>query len=68
MARLQEHYANLSLEEKDAVDLSGAWSQNDAIEEACRNEDLSAFREALKSYEREAVEAVQAAREESGAA
>jgi hypothetical protein len=50
------------------MDLSGAWCQNDAVEEACRNEDLPAFRAALKDYEREAREAVERVREESGAA
>ena len=47
------------------MDLSGAWCQNDAVEEACRNEDVPAFREALKDYEREALEAVERVREES---
>jgi len=68
LARLQERYTSLSPEEKDAMDLSGAWCQNDAVEEACRNEDLPAFRAALKDYEREALEAVERVREESGAA
>jgi len=68
LARLQERYASLSPEEKDAMDLSGAWCHNDAVEEACRNEDLPSFREALKDYEREALEAVERVREESGAA
>ena len=35
LARLQERYASLSPEEKDAMDPSGAWCQNDAVEEAC---------------------------------
>jgi hypothetical protein len=68
LARLQERCASLSPEEKDAMDLSGAWRQNDAVEEACRNADLPAFRAALKDYEREALEAIERVREESGAA
>ena len=68
LARLQERYASLSSEKKDAMDLSGAWCQNDAVEEACRNADLPAFRAALKDYEREALEAIGRVREESGAA
>lgn len=68
LARLQERYASLSPEEKDAMDLSGAWCQNDVVEEACRTEDLPAFRAALKDYEREALEAVERVREESEAA
>jgi len=68
MARLSEHYANLSPEEKDAVDISAAWERNDEIVAACEAEDLPAFREALRKYEREAREAVEAARERSGAA
>ena len=58
MARLQEHYTSLSAAEKEAVDVSGAWCHNDAVEEACRNENLAALREALKNYEREALEAL----------
>ena len=58
MARLQEHYQALSSEEREAVDVSGAWCHNDAVEEACRNENLAALREALKNYEREALEAL----------
>jgi len=68
MARLQEHYASLSAEERNALDLSGAWCHNDAIEEACRNENLPALREALKDYEHEALEALRTGRERSGAA
>ena len=68
MARLSEHYANPSPEEKDAIDLSAAWVRNDEIVAACEVESLAALRKALRSYEREARQAVEAARERSGAA
>jgi hypothetical protein len=68
LAHLGEHYANLSLEEKDAVDLSAAWERNDQIVAACEAEDLAALREALRSYEREALETLDRAKQESGAA
>ena len=67
LARLQEHYANLTLEEKDAVELSTAWETNDEIFAACEAEDRAALRGALWSYEREALEALETAKEESGA-
>jgi hypothetical protein len=68
MARLGEHYANLGPEEKEAVDLSAAWERNDQVVAACEAEDLAAFKEALKAYEEEALAALQAVRERSGAA
>jgi hypothetical protein len=68
LARIQEHFTTLSANQKDAVDLTEAWRHSDAIDEACRNEDLSALREALKDYEREARAAIQLPKKESGAA
>jgi hypothetical protein len=68
LARIQEHYTTLSANQKDAVDLTEAWRHSDAIDEACRNEDLSALREARKDYEREARAAIQVSKKESGAA
>jgi hypothetical protein len=68
MARLSEHYANLSLEEKEAVALSAAWERNDEIVAACEAEDLGTLREALSGYEREALAALDRAKEQSGAA
>ena len=68
LARIQEHYTTLSANQKDAMDLTEAWRHSDAIDEACRNEDLSALREALKVYEREARAAIQISKKESGAA
>jgi hypothetical protein len=68
MARLGEHYATLGAEEKEAVDLSAAWERNDQIVAACETEDLAALREALRGYERETLEALDRAKQESGAA
>jgi hypothetical protein len=67
-ARLGERFADLSPEEKDAVDISAAWERNDEIIAACEVEDLAALREALRSYEREVLKALARSREESGAA
>ena len=68
VARLGERFADLSPEEKDAVDISAAWERNDEIIAACEVEDLAALREALRSYEREVLKALARSREESGAA
>jgi hypothetical protein len=68
LSLIQEHYADLSQEEKAAVDLSTAWETNDDIVAACEVESLATLREALRSYEREALAALERARERSGAA
>jgi hypothetical protein len=68
MSPLHEHYAHLSPEEKDTVDLSAAWERNDEIVAACEAEDLAALRKALRDYEREALEELRAVQERSGAA
>ena len=68
VARLGERFADLSPEEKNAVDISAAWESNDEIIAACEVEDLAALREALCSYEREVLKAWARSREESGAA
>jgi hypothetical protein len=68
IARLSEHYSHLSPEEKEAVDLSAAWERNDQIVAACEAEDLAALRASLRDYEREALEALAQAKQESGAA
>jgi hypothetical protein len=62
IARPQEHYQALYSGEKAAVDVSDAWCHNDAVEEVCQNEELAPLREALKEYEREALDAVSTAR------
>ncbi len=67
MARLQEHYTSLSAAEKEAVDVSGAWCHNGAVEDACRNQNLAVLREAIKIYECEALEELRAVQGRSGA-
>ena len=67
VARLGERFADLSPEEKDAVDISAAWERNDEIIAACEVEDLAALREALRSHEREVLKLWRDP-EESGAA
>jgi hypothetical protein len=55
LARLQEHYARLSPEEKEALDLSRAWRQDERIVAASLAEDRAALREAVRAYEQEAL-------------
>ena len=59
LARLQEHYAGLSPEEKEALDLSRAWRQNERIVAASLAEDRAALREAVRGYGQEALTALQ---------
>jgi len=68
LARIQEHYTTLSANQKDAMDLSRAWECNDRMEAAARHDDLSVFRGAVRAYEREALAAVEATGNTSGAA
>ncbi len=48
--------------------LIGAWATNEAIVDACEAEDLATLREALRSYEREALAALDRTKERSRAA
>jgi len=59
LARLQEHYADLSREEREALDLSRAWKQNEPVVAASLAEDRAALREAVRAYEQEALTALQ---------
>ena len=68
IARLGERFADLPLEEKSAIDLSAAGEHNDQVNAACEAAGLPALRKALRSYEREALNALVRIREESGAA
>jgi hypothetical protein len=68
LARIGEYCSSLSREEKDALDLTRAWGCNDAMVEACCAGDRAALREAVSVYEREALKALETARERSGAA
>ena len=70
LARLQKHYASLSSEEKEALDLSRAWKQNECIVAASLAEDRAALREAVRAYEQEALasfRSIQAAAKRHGA-
>jgi hypothetical protein len=68
LARIQEHFTTLSANQKDAMDLSRAWECNDRMEAAVRDEDLPAYREAVRVYEREALGALEETKKTSGAA
>jgi hypothetical protein len=68
IARLGERFADLSQEEREGTDLSAAWVRNEDIVAACEAEDMGALREALRSYDREALGALERARAQSGAA
>jgi hypothetical protein len=71
LARLQEHYAGLSPEEREALDLSRVWKQNEHIVAASRAEDRAALREAVRGYEQEALagfRSIRAAAKRMGAA
>ena len=59
LARLQEHYAGLTPKEKEALDLSRAWRQDERIVAAGGAEDRAALREAVRAYEQEALTALQ---------
>jgi hypothetical protein len=68
LSRWAKHYAGLSTEEKDALDLSaqGAWDER--IVAAGLNNDPVAFRAALKGWEQAGLEAMERARAKDGAA
>jgi hypothetical protein len=68
IASLGERFADLSQEEREGTDLSAAWVRNEDIVAACEAEDMGALREALRSYDREALGALERARAQSGAA
>ena len=59
LARLQEHYADLSREEREALDLSRAWKQDEHIVASSLSEDRVALRKALQGYEQAALTALQ---------
>jgi hypothetical protein len=70
LARLGEHYAELSAGEREVLDLSGQEEWEEELHRAGLENDPAAFREALKGWERATAEALEAARGEarSGAA
>jgi hypothetical protein len=68
LARLAEHYAGLSAEEKDALDLSGHDIWDERIVAAGQDNEPAAFRAALKGWEQAGLEAIERARAKGGAA
>ena len=62
LSRLAKHYAGLSTEEKDALDLcaQGAWDER--IVAAGLDNDPAAFRAALRGWEQAGLEAIECAR------
>jgi hypothetical protein len=68
LARLAEYYAGLSAEEKDALDLPGQDVWDEQMRSAGLANDPTAFRRALKGWERAGLEAIERARAKGGAA
>jgi hypothetical protein len=68
LSRLAKHYAELSAEEKEVLDLSaqGAWDER--IVTAGLDNEPTAFRAALKEWEQAGLEAIERARMKGGAA
>jgi hypothetical protein len=68
LSRLAKHYAVLSAEEKDALDLSGQDVWDEQMRSAGLVNDPAAFRTALRGWERAGLEAIERARAKGGAA
>jgi hypothetical protein len=68
LARLAELHALLSTEEKDALDLSGQDVWDEQMRSAGLANDPTAFRRALKGWERAGLEAIERVRVKGGAA
>ncbi len=68
LARLAEYYAELSAEEKDALNLSGQDVWDEQMRSAGLANDPTAFRRALKGWERAGLEAIERVRVKGGAA
>jgi hypothetical protein len=68
LSRLAKHYAGLSAEEKDALDLSDQNLWDERMVAAGLDNDPAAFRAALKGWERAGLEAIERARVKGGAA
>jgi hypothetical protein len=68
LARLEEHYAVLSAEEKDALDLSGQDAWDERMRAAGLDNDPAAFRAALEGWERAGLEAMKQVGARGGAA
>ena len=68
LARLAEHHAELSAEEKDALDLSSQDVWHERIVDAALENDPAAFRAALEGWEPASLEALKRATPKGGAA
>ncbi len=69
LARLAEHYAGLTAEEKGALDLSAQNTWEERVVAAGLDNNPAAFRRALKRWERSGMEAIERVRDnEEGAA
>jgi hypothetical protein len=66
LARLGEHYARLSEDERDRLDLSDQDPHEDAMLAAGEENDTVAFRAALKGWERAGLEALDRTRGRDG--
>ncbi len=67
IARLGEHYAGLTVTERDALDLSGQHPWDELMYAAGLENDPVTFREALRRWERAGLEALEAIRREGAA-
>ncbi|MDQ3864051.1 MAG: hypothetical protein M3317_11245 [Actinomycetota bacterium] len=68
LAQLAEHYAKLSAEEKDAIDLSGQDVWDERMRSAGLDNDPAAFLAALKGWEQAGMEAMKRVGTRGGAA
>jgi hypothetical protein len=68
LARIGEHYAELSAGERDGLDLSGQEPWEERMHAAGVANDPAAFRSAVKGWERATAEALQTARRSREAA
>jgi hypothetical protein len=66
LARLAEHYAQLTAEEKDALDLSAQDSWDEQVIAAGLDNSPVAFRRALKGWELSGMEAIERVRVNEG--
>jgi hypothetical protein len=68
LAHLAEHYAGLSADEKDALDLSAQDAWDEGMVAAGLGNDPATFRAALKGWERAGLEAIEWMRVKGGVA
>ena len=68
LARLGEHFANLSEGERDRLDLSEQDTHEEGMLKAGMDNDPAAFRAALREWERVGLEALETARNKEGVA